>query len=89
MLPMPQARKSTPSSAMALHCAGSASSPLAVMPSSVPPMPPTSASTEMPLLWATFTTSAVFSMLMSKLASWEPSYMTEVKPASMALKQSS
>ena len=68
---------------------GSASSPLAVMPSSVPPMPPTSASMEMPLLWASFTSSAVCSRLMSKLASCEPSYMTEVKPASMHLKTSS
>ena len=74
---------------MALHCSGSASSPAEVTPSSVPPMPPTSASTEMPFEWASLTISAVRSMLVWKSASWEPSYMTEVKPASMHWKQAS
>ena len=74
---------------MASHCAGSASSPSAVTPSSVPPMPPTSASMERPFWWASFTSSLVRSMLVSNSGSCEPSYMMEVKPASMHLKQSS
>ncbi len=52
-------------------------------------MEPTSASMEMPLEWQMRTSSAVFFMLTSKFSSWEPSYMTEVKPASMHSRQAS
>lgn len=56
-------------SAICLHSAGSASSPLEVTPSSVPPMPPTSASMDMPLEWASSTSSLVRSRLSWKVSS--------------------
>ena len=49
MLPIPAAKKSTPKPAIVAHSFGSANSPADVTPSSVPPIPPTSHSTDKPL----------------------------------------
>ena len=50
------------------------------MPSSAPPMAPSSASTETPTAWAAATTWRVTAMFSSS-GSREPSYITDVKPA--------
>ena len=77
MLPIPAAKKSTPVATIALASSIGANSPLPTIPSSSPPIVPTSASTEIPLACA-FSTTSFANLRFSSIGRCEPSNMIEV-----------
>ena len=83
IFPIPAAKKSTPRDAIFLHSSGSANSPAETTPSSSPPIPPTSASTETFFAWHSSTISFVFSIF-SSIGKCDPSNIIDVNPASKA-----
>ena len=65
IFPIPAANIVTPKSAICLHSAGSATSPLPTTPSSSPPIDPTSASKDNPFSEVNLTISVVLAMFSS------------------------
>ncbi|AMW24792.1 Hypothetical protein BC94_0074 [Mycoplasmopsis bovis] len=88
ILPIPAAKTSIPVSFILSASETFEITPADAIPSSSPPIAPTSASTETLNLFANSTTALVLSKF-SSIESIEPSNITEVKPASIALKHDS